>query len=310
MTLSKRSLMIRVLLAVAALVLLACGLEREAAPAPEMQAAKTAADEGGAGVPGAPAPRATEEADKPRAGEDVLSPAEASKKKIIKTADVRMQVADYAACRAAIARHAAARDAYIASENENNSGYQLENTLVIRVAAERFDALLAALVGEASYLHTKTVNARDVTEEFVDMTARLRTKREVEARYVDILRQARTIPDVLAVERELRVLREEIESTEGRLKYLGDQVAYSTIRLTVYQKLAFEPAPGESLGSRLVTALREGWTGLVALFVGLVYLWPFWVFVALVVWLLVRYRRRLVARRAAALAAGAATPKS
>jgi len=300
---------IRLALALAALALLSCNTARDAAPASEMQAAKTADDRGGAGMPGAPAPRAADEPDKSRAGEDVQRPVEATKKKIIKTADVRMQVADYAASRKAIDAHVAAHGAYIASENENNNGHTLENTLVIRVEAERFDVLLAALAGEASYLHTKSVNARDVTEEYVDVAARLRTRREVEARYVEILRQARTIPDVLAVEKELRVLREEIESAEGRLKYLNDQVDYSTIRLTVYQTLAFAPAPGEGIGSRLLAALREGWSGLVTLFVGLVYIWPFWVLVGIIVWCLVRYRRRLLARRAAAPPAAGA-PKS
>ena len=296
------------LLAVA--LLLACGMSHEGAAAPEQQESKTVAAQGGAAMPAAPDEFAAPNADKPARREDVQRPVEAMKKKIIKTADVRMQVDDYAASRRAIDGHVAAQDAYIASENENNNGHTLENTLVIRVEAERFDALLAALAGEASYLHTKSVNARDVTEEYVDVAARLRTRREVEARYIDILRQARTIPDVLAVERELRGLCEEIESAEGRLKYLNDQVGYSTIRLTVYQKLAFAPAPGEGIGSRLLTALREGWAGLVALFVGLVYIWPFWVLVGVIVWLLVRYRRRCLARRAAAQAApaGAAAP--
>jgi len=297
-----------VLLVVA--LLLACGTSREGAPAPEMQESKSIAADGGAAMSARPGePVAAPNTDEAARREDVQRPVEATKKKIIKTADVRMQVADYAACRKAIDAHVTAHGAYIASENENNDGHNLENTLVIRVEAGRFDALLAALAGEASYLHTKSVNARDVTEEYVDVAARLRTRREVEARYVEILRQARTIPDVLAVEKELRVLREEIESAEGRLKYLNDQVDYSTIRLTVYQTLAFAPAPGEGIGSRLLAALREGWSGLVALFVGLVYIWPFWVLVGVIVWLLVRYRRRQLARRAAAPPAAGA-PKS
>ncbi len=108
----------------------------------------------------------------------------------------------------------------------------------------------------------------------------------MEARYIDILRQARTIPDVLAVERELRGLREEIESAEGRLTSTTRWVD-STIRLTVYQKLAFAPAPGEGIGSRLLTALPRGLGRPGRPVRGLVYIWPFWVLVGVIVWLLV-----------------------
>lgn len=219
--------------------------------------------------------------------------------KIIRNATVRYQVDDYRKSRPAIQKIVEAAGAYISSERESNNGYTLENILTIRVEGRNFDKLMEDLLTQSAYLNEKNVTASDVTEEFVDLEARLRTKVDVEQRYREILRQAGTIPDILAVERELRTVQEEIESAKGRLRYLQDQVSYSTITLTVYQKLDHEPEPGPGFFADLLQAVRGGWQLVLNIFLGLIYIWPILLLVAGFVWLLRRYRRRKKAARIA-----------
>ena len=79
------------------------------------------------------------------------------------------------------------------------------------------------------------IYVKDVTEEYTDVVIRLKNKKEAEKRFLEILKQTKTIKEILDVEEHLREIREEIESKEGRLKFLNDQVSYSTINLSIYQ---------------------------------------------------------------------------
>ena len=77
-----------------------------------------------------------------------------------------------------------------------------------------------------------------MTEEFIDIEQRLKNKKEVQRRYIEILQnKAKTVEDVLAAEDKIRIIQEEIESREGRLRYLKDNIALSTINIEMYQEL-------------------------------------------------------------------------
>src|SRR5690606_18336536 len=84
------------------------------------------------------------------------------------------------------------------------------------------------------------VNAQDVTEEYYDLETRLKTKKEVEARYIEILKsKAKTVEEILIAEDKIRYLREEIEAVEGRLRLLKNKVGLSTIQIEIYQDAYF-----------------------------------------------------------------------
>ena len=101
----------------------------------------------------------------------------------------------------------------------------------------------------------------DVTAEHADVTARLRNKRALEQRYLELLQQAHKVSDVLEVEAKVGAVREEIEAVESRLNVLNDEVAFSTITLKLYQPLVLSApdAPVISFGSRLLEAVYGGW---------------------------------------------------
>ena len=95
------------------------------------------------------------------------------RKKIIKTANISFGVSDYKKSKSAIEGIIKNNKGFIASESENNSSYQIYNTIIIRVPAENFESLLKSLEGEADDFESKSISTNDVTEEFVDIKSRL-----------------------------------------------------------------------------------------------------------------------------------------
>lgn len=214
--------------------------------------------------------------------------------KIIKTGFVEMELDNYAKAMTDIAARVQAAQGYISNQNEQRDSYRIMNTLTIRVVNQNFDGLMNSLGDLAKKVVRKSESMQDVTEEYTDIAARLKTKREVEARYLDILKSAKTIKDVLALEEQLRVIREEIESSEARLKFLDDRVSYSTITLQVYEELEYNvPAPLQAgFGQKMLAAITNGWNALLAMAIGLVSIWPLLLGGTVVVIVAVRRFRR------------------
>lgn len=212
--------------------------------------------------------------------------------KIKKTADVNISVEDYKVARAAIDKIVKTGNGYISGENEQNSTYSISNSMTIRVANKDFDAMVTNIAGVASHVNSKNIYMEDVTAEFVDITARLKTKKEVEKRYLDLLSKASKVTDILEVEEHLRYIREEIEAKEGQLKLLNDQVAYSTINLNFSQSFEYTPQDEPGFFGRMGKAFGNGWKGFLSFVIGLVYVWPLWLILGLTAYFLVKFIKR------------------
>ena len=132
-------------------------------------------------------------------------------------------------------------------------------------------------------------------EEYADLEARIAAKKAVEARYLDILQKAGKISDILEIEEKLRVIREETEAAQGRVKYLNSQVAYSTINLSYYQVLdtKYEAPSGPGFFTRIWKGIVQGWEGLLDVVISIVYLWPLWLTILVVIWLIKRGKIRI-----------------
>jgi hypothetical protein len=206
-----------------------------------------------------------------------------------------MKVADLAKTNARMDSLTRAYGAYISDATEERRESQWEHQMKIRVLPTQFQRLLKSLNGLGT-LESKTLSTDDVTAEHADVSARLRTKRAVEQRYVALLSQAKKISDILEIEEKIGEVREAIESTESRLKTLNDQVGYSTITLTYFQTLPLnQPEPPIlSFSSRFAQAFYNGWELLTGLVLALVTAWPLLLLGALtfVVFRIWRQRRR------------------
>jgi hypothetical protein len=166
-------------------------------------------------------------------------------------------------------------------------------TLELKVPAARFDQAVGGLrpLGKVENVQ---VQAEDVGEEFVDLTARTANARRLEERLLGLL-ATRTgkLEDVLAVERELARVRQEIDTQEGRLRYLRSRVAVSTLNVTLHEP---RPVVGAYPGSSpIANAFRDAWRNFIGFMAGLIaslgVLIPVAAILALVYWLVRRLRR-------------------
>ena len=215
----------------------------------------------------------------------------APEKKVIRTANMRMEVKDYQKALDAVKRLVASYDGEVTSENEQQYGEQLENTLVIRILPGRFDSLLLEFEKLATHVDYKNINSEDVTRQYIDLDARLSSKKAVVERYKELLKQAKNVEEILAVEENLRKVVEEIESIEGQLRYLSRQVDQSTVNLTIYER-GTQLSTGRSFWDRIGEGFGNGWKLLKSLAVGLVTIWPILLILALLAAWLVRRRRK------------------
>ena len=196
---------------------------------------------------------------------------------LIKTGSLYFAVKNFDTAYESIKTKIQNHNGYIVSENSRGA----KNTnLVIKVPVSDFHQLLELIEKEAdqAYLVTKSVNSQDVTEEYIDVESRIKSKKAIETRYLEILTKARNVTEILKVEKELGKIRTEIEQAEGRLQYLRNRSNYSTISLTIYEFQVSEVKPVQpiekpSLISKMKNSLIIGWGQVESLLLFLISNW-------------------------------------
>ena len=273
-------------------LLVGCGQRHEGEPASSEVEAPTVEVADAAAATASSADNAKEATAEVTAGptpETVVAPT----RLLIYHADLRLRVASLPRASASLDSLIHRSGGYLSASTEQRADGEWRQALTIRVRPDRFAALMRELGGLGT-VEEKKLTTDDVTAQHADISARLKTKRAIEQRYVALLAQAKKISEVLEVEAKIGEVREEIESTESRLKTLNDEVNYSTIALVCYQPIAQDvpEAPVMSFTSRIVDSFYAGWTLVTGLFIGVVAIWPFLLLGPLIWWLLHRWRRR------------------
>jgi hypothetical protein len=151
---------------------------------------------------------------------------------------------------------------YVANSSISGGRDQVRSAMLeIKIPAARYDQAVSGL-GGVGKVESVNTNVEDVGEEYVDIAARVTNAKRLEERFVSLL-ATRTgrLQDVLAVERELARVREEIERYEGRLRFLRTRAAVSTLSVTVHEPM---PILGQSPGENpIASALRQAWRNFV-----------------------------------------------
>jgi len=141
-------------------------------------------------------------------------------------------------------------------------------SIELRIPNDRFDAAVSGLNGLGK-LETVQISTEDVGEQYTDIEARVTNAHRLEDRLIDVLaHRPGKLQDILAVERELARVREEIERYEGRLRFLKSRAATSRMTLSIHEPVPVIEQRGQS---PLVDAVRQAWgrfLGLVALAIG------------------------------------------
>ncbi len=180
-------------------------------------------------------------------------------------------------------------ESYSDAEGNISSG-----RIIIRVPAQMFDFILDEVRDLGTVRHI-SISGQDVTEEYVDLESRLKNLEAQEEVLLNLMEEARTVSDSIEVQRELSMVQGDIEVLRGRLNYLDDLVAFSTIEVYVSEPPTIRETPGWGF----VDALRSGARGAVRVFDGmitaLIVISPVLVLIAIIlviVWAIIKGRRR------------------
>ncbi len=189
-------------------------------------------------------------------------------RKITKTGDINFETKDIVKTKSAIQKQVKALKGYIESDEISTYDERKSNTLTIRIPSSSFDTLINNVAEQATKIDSREVRLSDVTEEHIDLDKRLKTKKELEARYIQLLQKATKVEEILKIEEQMGKLREDIESTEGRFRYLNGQVDYSTLNVTFYKS-----NPDYNFWNRIGNGFSNGWETLLTFVVMLANLW-------------------------------------
>ena len=152
------------------------------------------------------------------------NPAGQQDRKLIKTGSISLEVEQLAATEEAVLAWCQSFGGYVASSfnHETNAAF------TVRIPAVHFDAAMAA-AGNLGRVRSRNISTQDVSEQFYDLRTRLDTRKILQDRLQSYLAQAKDMEDLLHIERELNSTLTEIESMEGRMRRLSNQIDYSTI---------------------------------------------------------------------------------
>ena len=165
-------------------------------------------------------------------------------------------------------------------------------SMTVRVPAAKFEEALDQIRKTANRTIVETVKGQDVTEEFIDIEARLKTQKALEEQFLEIMKRASSVEDALSVEKQIAEVRGEIEKVEGRKKFLENQSSLSTIKIRLQTPAVFSE---NSAGffAQLKQAFGSGFDAALSFILILIKLaialLPFLIFVVLPIYLLIRY---------------------
>lgn len=221
-------------------------------------------------------------------------------RKLIYEADIRMEVKSYEAAKQRLQQLVERSNGYVLQFSDQESESERGGSFVIKVPAAGFTAFLDELgTWEALDYHRK-YSANDVTEEYVDLEARLTARRAMEARLLAFMEKATSADDLVQFSSELGSVQSDIEQIVGRKRYLDNHVAMSTVNMRLYQPVNAPVVQGlkHAFGTRMANTLVQSWETLVqfvqVLILFLTALLPFVCAAAIVgvpIWLLVKRRR-------------------
>ncbi|MFZ1320865.1 MAG: DUF4349 domain-containing protein [Ignavibacteria bacterium] len=152
------------------------------------------------------------------------------------------------------------------SSSQMNVSNNKQGSITVRVPSEKFDSFLNS-IGSAGKVISQNISGQDVTSEYIDLEARQRTQKELEFRLLDLLNsKTANLKDVVEVEEKLSSVRQNIESTEGRMKFLKNQSAYSTLSISIFEPALLQTTSGGGFFYEMKEAFKDGLQGLTGVF--------------------------------------------
>jgi len=163
-------------------------------------------------------------------------------RKVIYNASLQMEVKNLPDVQDKIRDLASQMGAYIVDQRlfedtkERQEGY-----LTVRVPQEQFQAFLSKVKPLGIKVENQSISGQDVTEDYVDLQSRLKSKKLSEKRLTHFMNEAKDTKTLLEISNELSKVQEEIETLEGKIKYLDNQVDFSTVTINLFEHKVVVP---------------------------------------------------------------------
>ncbi len=224
-------------------------------------------------------------------------------RKIVRNADLNLEAESPEESQKSIASIAESKGGFVVESQQSISDKKGTTrdtvTMTVRVPSAKFAEAVDEIRKTASRVIVETIKGDDVTEEFIDVEARLKAKKALEQQFMEIMKRANSVEDALNVQRQLGEVRGEIEKIEGRKRFLENQSSLSTIKIRIQTKAAFA-ANSTGFFSRLAESFGTGLDFALSFVLGMVTLavsiLPFLLFIGVPGFFLIRYLIRKLNR--------------
>ena len=222
------------------------------------------------------------------------TPVPEQEQKIIKNADLRFETKSLDSTAAVINAAIKKYNALLQNDSQAKEYNSLTRTMTVRLPSGNFEGFVDAVSKGVSYFEKRDITADDVTEEYIDVEARMKAKKVLEERYYDMLRKANKINDMLQIEKEISAIRQEIDAAEGKLRYIRSRVSMSTVTIAFYTVTETNEGITESYSGKVWAAIKSGFNGLSSFFLVLLNIWPI---IVIFVIAYIIYRKRIRKRK-------------
>jgi hypothetical protein len=218
-------------------------------------------------------------------------------RKIIRQAELVVELDSPTEAQRRLAALTEGEGGYVVTTESQSSGTQ-ETTgptvnIVIRVPASKFNVVIEGIQSLGGSIKQRKITGQDVTEEYIDLDARLRTKKALEAQFLEIMKTARKVSEALEVQTQIAEVRTEIERIEGRRRFLDSQTAFSTITVTLRPPVPLVTATGNGFFYEVKLAFGESVDLIASILLGLlrliIVLGPVFLLLVVPCWYLARF---------------------
>ena len=153
-------------------------------------------------------------------------------RKIVRQAELELEVSAPGTTQTAIEKLAEEHGGYVVSaarDTDHDTAVDVRVTLVVRVPQAELTTTLAEVKRLGRGTGSERITSDDVTDEYIDLTARISSQQKLEQQYYEILKRAATVKDAMDVQKELAEVRTEIERLQGRQQLLDKESSFSTL---------------------------------------------------------------------------------
>ncbi len=285
------------LLKISLLLMLALALAIPLGCAASQMSAPSIAPAPPRGIPApAPAPStpqfAKDSAESNAGGSGDILPA--ADRKIIRTGQITLEVSDIAKSMENVATVATDLGGYVVSSNRYGNDDKSSGRVSIRIPANRFSEAFIKLRNLANKVPNESTNSQDVTEEYTDLKTRQRNLEATEAQFLSLLEKAKTVDEILKVQKEISTVRGQIDQIKGRIQYLDRTTDMSLIEVTLQQTATVGKDgwnPLDTFKSAINGLIAIGKV-LVDILIWIVILIPLWIVIGVIIFLVRRHGRK------------------